>query len=402
MKVLVCPHELSISGSPINAVDLAAELRELGQETLVYGRPGPLVEYVTDELRLPYVPARTMRFRPAPSRIGQLAWLARRERVDVIHAYEWPPCLDALYGAHLMGGVPLVCTVLSMGFAPLIPTTVPLLMGTHELADEVRGRWGGTVGVMEPPVDTRRDHPGIDGAEFRAAHGIEPHELLVVSVSRLAVDLKLDALVDAIDGVAASAGRFPVRLILVGDGPATSRLQERADAANRRADRTVVLLPGAMMDPRPAYAAADVVLGMGGSALRGMAFGKPLIVQGERGFARILDERSTGGFLRSGFFGVGPGSGGAALVTAGLERLLTDSDRRRHLGDLGLRLVCDRFTLRAAAERLVELYGDLAERRRPLRATVAQGAIVGGRALAVEARMHGPDHGRTRRARDAV
>ena len=50
------------------------------------------------------------------------------------------------------------------------------------------------------------------------------------------------------------------------------------------AGRQVVLLTGEIADPRPAYAAADVVVGQGGSALRGMAFGKPLVVVGEGRF----------------------------------------------------------------------------------------------------------------------
>jgi glycosyltransferase involved in cell wall biosynthesis len=198
----------------------------------------------------------------------------------VIHAYEWPPCLDAFYGAHLLGSVPIVCTVLSMGFTPLIPETVPLLMGTNELAEDVSRRWPGKVGVMEPPIDTDKDHPGIDGGAFRKEHGVGDDELLIVSVSRLSIDLKLDALKDAIDGVAEVAGELPVRLILIGEGDAAAELGRRAGAVNAAAGRTVVELPGPLLDPREAYAAADVVVGMGSSALRAMAHGKPLLVQG--------------------------------------------------------------------------------------------------------------------------
>jgi len=36
MRVLVYPHELAIGGSQINAIDLAAEIRTLGHEAIVY------------------------------------------------------------------------------------------------------------------------------------------------------------------------------------------------------------------------------------------------------------------------------------------------------------------------------------------------------------------------------
>ena len=220
MRVLVYPHELAIGGSQINAIDLAAAIQDLGHEAVVYAQNGPLRSYVSEEKGLRYVAAHDLKYRPAPTRIAQVARIARAERIDVIHAYEWPPCLDAFLGAGVLLNVPVVCTVLSMGFTPMIPSTVPLLMGTEELAAEVSRRFSGEVGVMEPPIDTDLDRPDNDGTGFRHRHGIRDDELLVVSVSRLSLNLKLDALVDAIDAAGLQAQRWPIRLLVVGDGDA--------------------------------------------------------------------------------------------------------------------------------------------------------------------------------------
>ena len=100
-------------------------------------------------------------------------------------------------------------------------------------------------------------------------------------------------------GELAAAG-VKVQLVVVGDGPARPAVEEAAAAANARAGRRVVVLAGEMVDPRPAYAAADVVLGMGGSALRGMAFGKPLVVAGVGGFWKLLTPDSAPLFLGAG------------------------------------------------------------------------------------------------------
>ena len=129
MRLLVYPHDLSIGGSQINAIDLAAGAAAAGHDVSVYGIPGPLVDYIT-ERGLTYIPARTLHYRPAPSRIAQLATIARQNRIDLIHAYEWPSCLDAYYGASLCLNVPLLCTVLSMDVMPYVPASVPLIMGT--------------------------------------------------------------------------------------------------------------------------------------------------------------------------------------------------------------------------------------------------------------------------------
>ncbi len=79
-------------------------------------------------------------------------------------------------------------------------------------------------------------------------------------------------------------------------------------------------MTGQMTDPRDAYAAADIMLGMGGSALRAMAFAKPLVVQGERGYWRLLTPESLDFFLDKGWYWLGDGSDGAPL----LEQILVD------------------------------------------------------------------------------
>ncbi len=338
MKILVYPNDIAIlGGSQINAIDLAAAVAYAGHEVIVFGIEGVLVDYI-EQKGLRFVPARRLRYRPAPSRIAQLWSLARRERIDVIHTYEWPPCLDAYFGAHLIGGVPLVSTVLTMGVTPMVPDSIPLIMGTEELAARAREYRTG-VSVLEPPIDTDADHPAIDGRAFRHRHDIDDGDVLIVTVSRLSVELKLDALVAAVDAAEILARRHPVRLVMVGDGDARPQLEARALDVNRRLGRPVVTLVGSMTDPRPAYAAADITVGMGSSALRAAAIGKPVVVQGEQGFSLPLEPGTVDTFVWQGFWGIGDGSGGGAMLATQLEPLVTDGDRRRRLGAYGRRLV---------------------------------------------------------------
>ena len=91
---------------------------------------------------------------------------------------------------------------------------------------------------------------------------------------------------------------------------------------NARAGRPVVLLAGELRDPRAAYAAADVCLGMGGSALRAMAFAKPLVVQGEGGFWELLTPDTVDRFLWTGWYGVGDDPARGAAVLADILRPL--------------------------------------------------------------------------------
>jgi glycosyltransferase involved in cell wall biosynthesis len=387
MRLLVYPHDLSIGGSQINAIDLAAGIADAGHDVVVYGIPGPLVEYI-EQRGLRFLPAHRLKYRPAPSRIAQLAIIARRERLDLIHAYEWPPCLDAYFGAGLILGLPVLCTVLGMTVMPYVPTSVPLIMGTADLGDEARRVQRGNVWVLEPPIDVTRDHPGVDGSAFRRAHDVANDELLVVSVSRLAVDLKLDALVRTIDAVDLLAGQYPLRLVLVGDGPAREALLSRAMAVNLRWAREVVTLPGADLDPRPAYAAADVVVGMGSSALRALAIGRPLVVQGEEAFSEVFEPATLGLFLRQGFFGMADGVPGANRLADQLDGLLADPRRREELGRFGRQVVAERFSLERAVRVQLDIYQQLL--CNPPRRRIPDALRAAGRAFMLEVENHDP------------
>ena len=370
MRILIYPHSMEIGGSQLNAVQLAGAVRDLGHEVIVLSEPGPLVERVRgaglEHLEIPL-----NRRRPSPEIIGKLVRLVRERRVDVVHGYEWPPVVEAFVGPGIWFRTPVLGTVMSMSVAPFLPYTVPLLVGTEQIREAALAAGHCRVTLLEPPVDTEADHPLlVDGTEFRAQHRIGPDEILVVIVCRLVPDLKLEGLVASCDAVGQlSRTGYQVRLVIVGDGLARSTVAERAAMANAVAGRQVVLLTGEIADPRPAYAAADVVVGQGGSALRGMAFGKPLVVVGEVGFSELLTPDSAPTFLRQGWYGVGPGSlgSGAPALRLALERLIGSLELRHELGAYARRLVLDRFSLRHAArvqegEYLAAMQGRVAAR----------------------------------------
>lgn len=391
MKIVVHPHELIIGGSPINAIDLAAKVRDLGHEVIMYAVRGPLETYVAAK-GLRYVPAPRFRFRPALTHMVQLVRLAHQERIDLVHAYEWPPCLASFLGPGMIFGVPTVCTVLSMSVASVVPRIVPLIMGTEELTEAARKTHGAFVTTMEPPIDTDSDHPGQSGSEFRSRHRVASDQLLIVTVSRLAIDLKLDALVDAIDACDLLAEKWPVRLVIVGSGEAAAQLQARATAVNERHKREVVTLAGGTLDPRPAYAAADIVIGMGSSSLRGMAHGKPVVIQGEAGFNAPFDPEHEAIFLKQGFYGIGQGSSGAPQLAGHLGKLLRDPALRFELGTRGRQMVTQRYSLNAAASRLVDIYRNAIASGPSRGAMVAEAVRSLRGAAAIEFLNHLPSH----------
>ncbi|WP_216207633.1 glycosyltransferase family 4 protein [Amycolatopsis aidingensis] len=358
MRILVYPHAMEIGGSQLNAVQLAGAVRDLGHRVTVLSEPGPLVRTV-HELGLPHVPIPAQRRRPSPAVARLLAKVVAARDIDVVHGHEWPPVLEAFAGACLHRGAAVVGSVMSMSVVPFFPRTVPLLVGTEQIRQAAVAAGHQRVGLLEPPVDTDSDHPGVDGAAFRAEHGLAPRVPLVAMVCRLVPELKLEGLLAACDAVGELARTgHEVQLVIVGDGRSREEVAARAERANAAAGARVVTLTGEIADPRPAYAAADILIGQGGSALRGMSFGKPLVVIGEQGYSELLTPDSADTFLRAGWYGQGPGSlgGGVPALRDALAGLLTAPGLRAELGGYARELVLRRFSLRNAATLLEREY----------------------------------------------
>ena len=365
MRALIYPHNFGIGGSQLNAIELAGTLHERGHDMIIFGRPGPLVERVTD-FGMEFVEAPIRRRTPSPAVVDALVKLVRDRSIDVIHGYEWTPILEAAMAATRFGhSVVPVGTVMSMSVAPFIPRSVDLVVGTEQIADAERRSGRALVSVLEPPVDLRHNRKGVVGdlADVRASFGITDDRLIVVCVSRLAHQLKLGGLLTAIEVVGELSADIPVALLIVGDGPARTEVETAATRVNSLRGPGTVIIAGALLDPRPAYAVADVALGAGGSALRAMAFGAPLVVQGENGFWELLSSKSLDRFKWTGWYGYGDSpAGGSELLTSILSKVLLDGELRKELGEFSLKTVSERYSLDRAADLQLTIYDDAVAR----------------------------------------
>lgn len=355
MNIIVYAHSMEIGGSQLNAIEIGAAVQSLGHRVLLVAEDGQLTP-VAERAGLEHIRISEYRRYPSLSTMNLLLELVRRRNVDVIHGYEWPPVLDGWLGPYLRLQTPVVATVMSMAVAPFLPRSVPLIVGTEQLRERCRADRFAHVTVIEPPVDIHSNSPSFNGRDFRVRHGIGPETILVTVVCRLARELKLEGLLSAcrVVGQLARQGAN-VHLAIVGDGPARTDVAQEAARANSVSANAVTIV-GALEDPRPAYAAADITLGMGGSALRGMAFAKPLIVQGEAGFWKLCDESTVPMFLDAGWYGIGDGQNGDSALTAALEPLLHSSEMRNQLGEFGRELIVSRFSLEHAARIQLKVY----------------------------------------------
>ncbi|GAA2751626.1 glycosyltransferase [Kitasatospora cinereorecta] len=360
VRVLVHLNNLALGGAQLNAVDIARTLRDRGHDPVLFAQgvagPAPLVDVAAGhglDITVaggPDTPRREVRRR--------LERLAAAHGSEVLHAWEVRAARNAYFGPGRLGRIPVVTTFYGIRMLRGLPRHQPLVLGLGALMGEGRTFGHRDVRLIEPPVNTGTDAPDVvDGCAFRKELGVGESELLLCIVTRLVPDLEKDAGAELTVEAVRQLADPRIRLAVVGDGPSRPRLRSLAAAANRELGREAVLVPGQLADPRPAYQAADLVLGMGGSALRGLAFGKPVIVHGADGYTAIhepgpLVEPHASRCM----YGFGDGSRDPRPLARQIRALLDDPQRRARLGGWGREWVVGRFSLESVATAFETIY----------------------------------------------
>lgn len=373
MRLLVVLNHLELGGCQLNALDFAVATRERGHDVVVFGpvwndQPAPLAEMVRSAglpLVLTHHPDTVPGIMPARRLIARaLSQTVVRERIQLIHAYEPSMTLDSFYGPHLRFGIPLVCTLYGMIVQWWLPRYPPLIVAAREYADLAAPLRTEPPVVVEPPVNTDTDDPAlVDGTAFRRVHGLGD-DIVVGIVSRLDPVVKAEGIESAIAAIH-YLDDPRIRLVVTGTGPSANALSTLAEQVNTALGRRAVVMTGPLTDPRPAYAATDIALGMGGSAVRAMAFGKPLIVLGVQGFTKPFLPATAEEFLFRNFFGIGSGERDPRPLAASIRELANSPEMRSQLGAFGRRLVVDQLSLKVASAKLENVYTKAASQTYP-------------------------------------
>jgi glycosyltransferase involved in cell wall biosynthesis len=295
-----------------------------------------------------------------------LAAAFRRHRIVVAHSHEF---MMAVYGAWASwrAGVPHVITMHGSSYYAgrlrrrlalhaAIALSARTVAVSGRLARQLsRDLWippsrvatipNGAL-VMRPERTTLRD-------ELR----LGPDDRLVVSVGNL---YPVKGHYHLIDALALLAGRHPtLHLAISGRGNMADALAARARGLGL-ADRVHLL--GLRSDVAAILAAADVFAlpslseGLPLALLEAMFAGCPIVASevGEVGVA-----------LAHGEAGVLVEPGNPPALAAALDRLLSDSDRARALGERAVRRATDEYGVSQMVHRYADVYEELLARRRP-------------------------------------
>ena len=277
-------------------------------------------------------------------------------KADLVHVYSQTAVRGAYLGPCRFAKRPLVITTYEMQVPEVLLGEPPLIVGTRYQFEELADR-PGPVHLISPPVDTESDSRAAipDTSQFRDRLGVGAGEILLVWVGRLSSTMKqpaVESLIRAVELI----GRDDVTAVIVGTGDVADELERLGEEVNRRTGRRSVQFTGSLADPREAYAAADIGIGMGSSAGRALSFGSPLVAVGEAGWSRRFDQESALDLFRSSFWSSEHVPDGPGRLVSELEPLIEDAGLRRDLGAYGRRFAEEHFGLAAMARKQAAIY----------------------------------------------
>ncbi len=190
--------------------------------------------------------------------------------------------------------------------------------------------------------------------DARARLGLDPAAFVVAGLGRFVPIKGFDLLVEALPALAAAVPA--ARLLLVGDGPERHALESRAAALGVALRLT---LTGAVADPAPWLAAADVVAapsrneGMGRALVEAMALGLPVVAAAVGGIPEVIEDGVCGRLV--------PPDDALALAQA-LVELGRDTGLRRRLGAAAAARA-GAFSTAVADRKMCEVYAALVAER---------------------------------------
>jgi glycosyltransferase involved in cell wall biosynthesis len=303
------------------------------------------------------------KYRYDPAVSGQLKELVRRRGAALIETH----------------GVRLHFLARASGLASQLPwlafhhgyTAEDLKMRAYNQLDRWSLRKAGFVFADCIPFAKQLEHFGIPGDRIRplsssieirepaSAQGIqtlreqlkiENGESVILSIGRLSAEKAQPDLIAAAAHLRRSSPKRKFRLILVGDGPERSRL-EQASAAQGIAH--LVFFAGQQLDVRHWYGIASVFAlsslseGSPNVLLEAMAAGVPIVSTAVGGVPEMLEHEQTGLLV--------PPRDPQAMAES-MERLLTDPDLGTRLTKNAGVAVRERFSPEAYCRTVVEQY----------------------------------------------
>lgn len=366
--VFLVAMALGLGGAETHVVTLAKGLNARGLTVLVGSAGGPLTQELTSvgirHILLPLGSRSPIHLLTAQRMLQQVV---QKEGVDLVHAHARIPAFVA--DNALRGRVPLVTTAHSTYRSGLF-WRVFTRFGDHaiavsaDIATYIREHLGahGPISVIPNGIDTQKFSPLRSGEHVRRLYGIGPGPVILHMSRYVTRGIDLPGTVSTalalMDLFPALSHTFPtLQILLVGDGLLADEVRARADGVNRLLGRTAVIYVGGQPKTPEFFAAADIVVGVGRTALEGMSTGKPTVIAGEGGILGYCSPKTIS-LLRSNNFTARSSTN--RQIREGLLEVLVNLLKHpalcKEIGDYGRQVVETRYSGDHMVDEVLRVY----------------------------------------------
>ncbi|MBZ5609614.1 MAG: glycosyltransferase family 4 protein [Acidobacteriia bacterium] len=366
-RVLLMARELDLGGSERQLTVIAKALDRSRFEALVgCFRPAGLrgQELSAAGVGIAHFPVYSFASPAAASGAWKLARFIRSRGIDLVHTFDYPLTAFAIPVGHFFTRAIVVSS--QRAHRGLIPSGYrTLVRATDRLADAIvvnceflRRHLEQDEGVASSRI--RLCYNGIDLDEFQSGDSSRPAELpadaLVIGVvCALRPEKDLPSLLKAFACV--RRARAGLKLAIVGGGPLLAALKSQA--------RELAIVDECVFAPATDRVAdwlraIDIFVlpsrseALSNSLMEAMACGCCAAASNVGGNPELVRNGETGLLFEA---------GDVADLSARLELLIGNDSLRRRLATAGVQWIRERFSVRSAAQRMGEIYGELLERR---------------------------------------
>lgn len=343
LRVLVgFPWALISGGGQYTALTMANALARHGHAVTYCSEMGPVVELLDPRVKFVPTPLPTSwlgrKLYPFwPLSVIPFLRLALGPRFDIVHTYCEPTfVLGALI--RVLRGTP--CLFSALG--PAVPLRAVCDMAgeviacSKELRDKTIAKHGypaERVPVIPNHIDLTVYRPGRDGSALLERYGLRASSRKIVVLGRIEEE-KYQTIRSVLDAVPAVVKQVPdLEVVIVGDGKLREQAEREVATLNQQVGRRVAVVTGALIEVPQVLNLADIAVGIGRSAMEGMACQRPTLIIGRKGYAGTVSPESAevlGHFNFAGRNLTEPSD--PRLLVEAILRILTDDAYARSVG----------------------------------------------------------------------
>ena len=370
MKILILIEIASLGGHALSALTTGRELKRRGHEVVFAGGEGPLrkeieKEFYFQELTYCYEHAGRETYFTWDSlkTLKQLSNIVEKWKPDCIHAFD---ARSYILGTILsiQRQVAVNCTLCG-GITPYY--NVPLVGKIIVFCPEQKEKLSRVFGWKERNIEiirSRLDMEQFDRTQedevdrLYREHGININDKNIMMVTNF-LGPKVNAIKQVLEAMQIIFGKHnDVRLVIIGGrGEFYQNAQEMRDDINRKCGRERICFTGPIMNAHRFLARSYMVLGVGRSAFEGMAYRKPTVIVGEKGFGGTVSEKTIEEISYYNFSGRNNRDMKKPEDLAReIERLLVDKDYYESVRNFGIGFLRRFIDIKAGIEAIEEVY----------------------------------------------